>query len=130
MKKLLIPSLLLLSLVACATAPLPDDSYAAAAKDWVTIEQCGVKGFMSPVTAGEGHAFLRRRLNSYQYDTARLKANMDSASRYNETPTAEVCNSFAIKIASVGVAAPAVPSYRPITTNCNTYFGQTHCTTY
>lgn len=130
MNKLLLPSFVLLSLVACAVKPLPDDSYAAAAKDWVTIQQCGVKGFMSPVTAGEGHAFLRRQINSYQYDTARLKANMDSAERYSEAPTAEACNSYAIKIASTGAAAPVVPNYRPITTNCSTYFGQTICTTF
>lgn len=55
-----------------------------------------------------------------------------AASMLQVTP--EMCNTLAMGIIGVNggpASAPAAAtSYQPRTTNCSTYFGQTHCTTY
>lgn len=132
MKRLLLPSLVLLSLVACATTPLPEDSYEKAAMQFVGVHKCGVNGLMPAETAEMGKRFLRSYVGSYTYDKSRLERRFKEAENTLDV-TPQICNTLAMGIigANGGSATPVAPVQNTLrTTNCSTYFGQTHCTTF
>ena len=128
MNKLLIPFCVLLSLVACAITPLPDEHYEKAAMQFMGVHKCGVKGLMPVEVAARGKQRIQNHVNSYTYDKSRLDIFINSAD-VTLTVTPEICNTLAMQIpGGSGGYAPAQST--PRTTNCSTYFGQTHCTTF
>ena len=130
MKKLLLSSLVLLSLIGCASTPLPDAYYDKLAGQFIGAQECGAKGFVPAETAAMAIAFTRNKLNEYTYDKAQMQDRLEYA-KMSLTVTREQCNSMAVSVMGIKGSQPTAPvQYAPRTTNCATYFGQTHCTTF
>jgi hypothetical protein len=130
MKKLLLPSLVLLSLIGCASAPLPENNYEKAAMQLVGSHKCGATGLMPVEMAAAGKRITQNYLRSHSFNQDRLEIFLNSANQ-TLTVTPEICNQLAMEIVRInGGSATATPAYQPRTTNCSTYFGQTHCTTF
>ena len=131
MNKLTIPILSLMLLGACATAPLPSNHYEKVAMQFVGTHKCGAAGLMSVEMAAKGKEITRRYINSHTYDKPLLEDHMNVVNN-TLTVTSEICNSLAMEIARISgsSAASVSPAYTPRTTNCSTYFGQTHCLTF
>ena len=132
MKKqpLLIVSLLTFSLIGCASAPLPDNYYDQLAKQFIGAQKCGAKGFMPAETAAMAIQFTKNKLNDYTYDRPRM---VERLKVYNDVlmVAQEECNTIAMWAMGVkGNKTTAPVQYAPRTTNCSTYFGQTHCTSF
>lgn len=122
-------------LASCASMkpPMPEHMYNEAAVQWITVQQCGVEGLLSPETTALGKSYLQRSADVYQFDQNRLNAEVQRNGHRYLGFTSEACNRIAMKIMEVkqkDQPATYVTPYRPVTTNCSTYFGQTHCTTF
>lgn len=122
--------LLALSLIGCATTPLPDAHYSQLASQFVAAQECGAKGLMPAETAALAIAVTRNKLDEYTYDKWMLEQRLDYA-KNTLTMTQAQCNTMAVwAMGFKGSQATATPTYQPRTTNCSTYFGQTHCTSF
>ena len=99
---------------------------------------CGQKGLMSLETAAYGSYLLNSYLQNYQVDMEEFARNRRVARGYEVNQ--ENCNATSLLILSAKAEIEARQSrssgsisetpYMPRTTTCNTYFGQTYCTSY
>ena len=99
---------------------------------------CGQKGLMSLETAAYGSYLLNSYLQNYQVDMEEFARNRRVARGYEVNQ--EACNDTSLWILGMKAKEDARQSrssgsisetpYMPRTTTCNTYFGQTYCTSY
>jgi hypothetical protein len=114
---------------------LPEQAYDKFAQQIVVLDRCGLQGKMQPDLAAFAKAKTTIDLATWSYEEDKMMAAIKVVEGYNYQIPMEVCNSYAVGFEGVrlkdkAAAARPVPSYMPRTTNCSTYFGQTHCTTY
>lgn len=130
MKKLPLLVLLNLSMIGCAAAPLPDAYYDQLAQQIVGAQKCGVRGFIPAETAAMAMRFSRNKLNEYAFNKPRMEERLKFSDDVLMV-TREECNAVAVWAMGVNGNSVAAPvQYVPRTTNCSTYFGQTHCTSF
>ena len=85
---------------------------------------------MSAETAALAISVTRNKLNEYTYDKWMLEQRLDYA-KNTLTVTPAQCNTMAVWAIGFKGSQPTAPAqYAPRTTNCSTYSGQTHCTTF
>ena len=99
---------------------------------------CGQKGLMSLETAAYGSYLLNSYMQNYQVDMEEFARNRRVVRGYRVDQ--ENCNTMSLQILAVKAKEDARQSsssgsisetpYMPRTTTCNTYFGQTYCTSY
>lgn len=127
------------SLAGCASHPAPvmdAQGYEKIAKGFAIVEQCTLKGFITPMEGAEGRRLTNIELGRYQYYRQELDRQYTQQMEAFKAIDKESCNSLAASIHQYGnvgnkVVQPAVaPQNYPTYTNCSTYFGQTHCTSY
>jgi len=125
-------SLLAVILVSgCATATNSPQEIDYAAKMSYLSQACSGLNLMDQETAAKGLALANSMV--YRAETPKYKARLQELSG---DPSQQNCTDLRLKIlaavasrgmhTSQSAPAPDVPRY----TNCNTYFGQTYCTTY
>ena len=133
MKLVYVAGLAILSLVGCATQQQSQAEIDSYAKGHYRSYICAAAGFMDQETAAKGMAFANSQVNrsqsaQYQESVRRHAATGERADQQN-------CANLRLQILTAMAAkenksaAPA-QTYQPTTTNCSTYFGQTHCTTF
>jgi hypothetical protein len=149
MKKL---SIVLLSLLLCTGGITQTESdtatekwYYTTAASTVLTRKCGLNGQLSPDKAAWGKLHLEQLLKSVRYDAARMAAMEEKLDKAGVLPS--LCNWVAVGIAEAQLKeqraqppAAVVQATPPVivqpwmntprTTNCSTYFGQTHCTSF
>ena len=99
---------------------------------------CSQRGLMPLETAAYGSFFVKSYMQAYQVDMEEFARSKREASAYGVNQ--ENCNSIALGILAAKAEDDVQQSkssgsisetpYMPRTTTCNTYFGQTHCTSY
>lgn len=124
-------SLLVITLVGCATSR-PQEDIDRLAKSYYHIHICGEAGMLDQETAAKGMSLINSQV--YKHESPRIQ---ESGKRYAATGVkadAKNCSNLRLQIltalASKGAAPAPTQSYQPVTTNCSTYYGQTHCTSY
>jgi hypothetical protein len=131
------------ALVGCSSTPRAkqhfsaDDIHNAALLEYLH-EACGQKGLMSLETAAYGSFLLNSYMQNYQIDMEEFARNRRVVRGYRVDQ--ENCNTMSLQILAVKAKEDAQQSkssgsisetpYMPRTTTCNTYFGQTYCTSY
>jgi len=126
----LVPAIVLLG--GCATSG-PQNDIDRYAKLIVHCHLCAEAGMLDQETAAKGLAYAQSQV--YRSDTERLQA---SGQRYLATGVKadqRNCTNLRLQILTALAGKDAAPATaaqpsRPTYTNCNTYFGQTFCTTY
>jgi hypothetical protein len=129
MKIALIASLLAVSLAGCAVSTPPQTVYYSA-KLYHASQSCARSSFMDQETAAKGMAIASKSI--YSSESAAVNAHLEEFRTKYAPPTQAVCNETRLHIlerVAAGALTPAAPSVstKPSTTNCSTYFGQTHC---
>ena len=84
-------------------------------------------------TAAKGLAYAQGQI--YRSDKARLQASGQQYLATGVKADQKNCSNLRLQILTAmagkeGASTTAAPPSRPTYTNCNTYFGQTFCTTY
>lgn len=130
MKTTLLVSLLALLMTGCATANTQQEvDYAA--KLHYSSQLCARTGLMDQETAAKGMALSSKHV--YNSEAERVNTKLNEYRVTKPTLSKSECSDIRLhilaKVASAPTQAPA-PAYQPVTTNCVTYFGQTHCTSY
>ena len=131
-------------LVGCASTPKPflvGSGYESFAKEWAFMNYCTQTQKLSFEASEVVKKDINSRLQQYSYDLQSLQGVTDTfykSFRWN-TLTTE-CADLASKTAdamrreseasAASRSSPSRETYMPRTTNCATYFGQTHCTSY
>jgi hypothetical protein len=129
------------ALVGCASTPAPKpylssaDLLNVAEMDYFS-EQCSRHGKMALETAALGKTLVSWAMQRYtidMYKFGQFKTNLASENMRID----QRCNEVSLQILTIKGKQDAVkstnasaPSFMPRTTNCSTYFGQTHCTSY
>ena len=131
------------ALVGCSSTPRVKEHLSSDNNHDVALleyfhKACGQKGLMSLETAAYGGFLLNGYMQNYQVDMEEFARSKREASDYGVNQ--ENCNSVALGILAVKAKQDARQSrssgsisetpYMPRTTTCNTYFGQTYCTSY
>lgn len=131
------------ALVGCSSTPRAKPHFSAADYNDVALlehyhKACGQKGLMSLETAAYGSFLLNSYMQNYQVDMEEFARNRRVARGYEVNQ--ENCNATSLLILSAKAEIEARQSrssgsisetpYMPRTTTCNTYFGQTYCTSY
>ena len=131
------------ALVGCSKTPrvkphLSADTNLAFAVLEHYYKACGQKGLMSLETAAYGSYLLNSYMQNYQVDMEEFARNRRVVRGYRVDQ--EACNDMSLQILAVKAKEDAQQSkssgsisetpYMPRTTTCNTYFGQTYCTSY
>lgn len=133
MKKLPLSILCVLSLGACATAPLPENNYEKVAMQLIGSHKCGATGLMPVEMAAAGKRVTQNYLHSHSFDRGRLEIFLNSADQ-TLTVTPEICNQLAMEIVRINggsaSAASVAPVYVPRTVHCSTVLRQTLCNTF
>lgn len=129
MKITFMGSLLAVSLAGCAVSTPPQTVHYAA-QLYHTSQSCARSGFMDQEVAAKGMAIAGKSI--YASESAAVNARVAEFRTKYAPPTQAVCTDTRLHILermAAGALTPAAPSTstRPTTTNCNTYFGQTHC---
>lgn len=127
-------SMAVLALAGCATTGAnrqADIDYAAGLSSGSHL--CVNLGFMDQETAAKGIAYANSRV--YSSETSQYQARARYYATKIGSPTQQHCNDIRLHILTrvdSRAQAPAASSqaYQPRYTNCSTYFGQTHCTTF
>jgi hypothetical protein len=127
----------LASLVGCASmkTELTSAGYKEVSEMLATTHMCVVAGLMDPETAAFGRRLSQRAVNNYLFDANRLDQDTRRVASEKRRANPENCNGWALKILDLksrhgDKSTSPRPTYMPRTTTCNTYFGQTHCTSY
>lgn len=143
MKKYL--NLLLLStfLVGCAVTPkppMPEGMYGKAAMDSHGLDRCGFSGRMGLDVVARGKTIISNGINQYTFDRERMGKEFQAWQQSLQEPPDAWCSNFIVLIlqnqqqaeARQRDATAVAPSWmrKPSVTNCSTYFGQTHCTSF
>jgi hypothetical protein len=131
------------ALVGCSSIPRvkphlsADTNHAVALLEYFH-KACAQKGLMPLETAAYGSFLLNSYMQNYQVDMEEFARNKRVARGYEVNQ--ENCNTMSMLILAVKPKEDARQSsssgsisetpYMPRTTTCNTYFGQTHCTSY
>ena len=99
---------------------------------------CSQRGLMPLETAAYGSFIVKSYMQAYQVDMEEFARSKREASAYGVNQ--ENCNSIALGILAAKAEDDVQQSkssgsisetpYMPRTTTCNTYFGQTYCTSY
>jgi hypothetical protein len=124
-------TVLLVGLAGCATTNSQEEiNYYAGM--WYYSRMCYEAGLLDRDTAAKGMAFASSRV--YRSETPRLQAKLQEYAAAREIVNQQSCSDVGLRIAQATITiapsqAQAAPR-QPITTNCNTAFGQTFCTTY
>jgi len=127
-----IASLATLFLVGCAT-PTSQSDIDRYAKTYYHCHICAAAGMLDQETAAKGMAFISS--NVYREDTPRLQESAQRYAAMGVKADQKNCDDLRLHILEAVAAKsmkPVAPTqaYQATYTNCNTYFGQTFCTTY
>ena len=136
-------SIVAAALVGCSSTPRvkqhlsSDNNHDVALLEYFH-KACGQKGLMSLETAAYGSFLLNSYMQNYQVDMEEFARNRRVVRGYRVDQ--ENCNTMSLQILAVKAKEDAQQSkssgsisetpYMPRTTTCNTYFGQTYCTSY
>lgn len=117
---------------------LNENGYIQTAALWAGAEACSNARLVDTQTATAAYYFARSNVTGVNYDQQKLDAYTNKA-RKEIVASESFCNSLAqaVEIRKMeeqrfrqNVQRTAPPSTLPVQTNCSTYFGQTHCTTF
>lgn len=131
MKFTYIASLLALALTGCAT-PTSPQVIDYAAKLYYYSQACAQKGLLDQETAAKGIAVANKSV--YSTDSERVNVRVGELRSWNPIPVKQVCDDTRLhilsRVAGGALTPPTASTNQVKTTNCSTYFGQTHCTSF
>lgn len=132
MKLIYLVSLLAISLAGCATTPRPQEDIDRLAKAYYHIYICSEAGMLDQETAAKGLALMNSQY--YKHESPRVQESGERYAAIGVKADAKNCSNLRLQLltalASKGTTSAPTQSYQPVTTNCSTYFGQTHCTSF
>lgn len=127
-------------LVGCASQPQPpgQEWYVRMASMSAVTDMCRDAGYFTSQERGAGLFFLQQYRQEVSHDPVRLTNYIAQAKDALSPIPKETCTRYAQMIEAKRLEhqqkmqAPAAPvqSNLPKQTQCSTYFGQIHCTTY
>lgn len=136
----MLPLVLVLGMVGCASAPkpeIPPDHLAFIAKQAAGVYRCGLVGNIPPATVKESVNLFGNKLAKYSYSQTEFKRLSNEALNSNTPVTREFCNEMAMLIEAnrEEPVAGASQQYQPIIqpnrqTYCNRIGNQTFCNSF